>query len=450
MKWLKRGCWLAVWCVWLWLGFGLYRELPRDLGPVVCKLPLNPTEQFEGFLRGMPSVVTKDFDSSIAKYVFRRRSATTGEVELESPMDQPDSGYWTFTVSAWHGYVIGYDQTMVIGASDPGEIARVRKNLSGEVQIFNLRNGERRALADLGTLTATHIEKPWALFCRNIGGENERATILDLETGRRMLEQNIPSGGFANGWLPYFLGTEHFAVPIPDGNGGFALEVRSISSGTKVASFELTGDYVTASHNGKIAWYDHYYGVPIDLVVHDLSTGKLLRRDNASPHLDERSRMYPPRFSADGRSIFSPGTGAIVDLETRRRRWEAAPNEMATLSVQPNDFEVAETWKIGSGDWSKSLNTFTLRSRSDGSFISRTWVSTAHPTNEDHTLLLRDGAIHRLPPRVNWLLLAVCQAILALPLMLLWAVLRVRLRRAARRQPAVAANAGKFSKSTTV
>src|SRR6476660_10364094 len=36
---IKRICWITAWGVWLWLGFGLYRELPRDLGRVVCKLP---------------------------------------------------------------------------------------------------------------------------------------------------------------------------------------------------------------------------------------------------------------------------------------------------------------------------------------------------------------------------------------------------------------------------
>jgi hypothetical protein len=40
MRWLKRGLWLSAWGAWLWLGIGLYRELPRHLGPVVRRLPI--------------------------------------------------------------------------------------------------------------------------------------------------------------------------------------------------------------------------------------------------------------------------------------------------------------------------------------------------------------------------------------------------------------------------
>ena len=47
--WLSRSLWLAAWSFWLWLGFGLYRELPRELGPVVCRLPMNEAESTIGF-----------------------------------------------------------------------------------------------------------------------------------------------------------------------------------------------------------------------------------------------------------------------------------------------------------------------------------------------------------------------------------------------------------------
>jgi hypothetical protein len=35
MRWLKRFFWLFAWGAWAWLGFGLYRELPRSLGSLV-------------------------------------------------------------------------------------------------------------------------------------------------------------------------------------------------------------------------------------------------------------------------------------------------------------------------------------------------------------------------------------------------------------------------------
>src|SRR4051794_20193304 len=40
MHYFKRFLWFAAWCVWLWLGFGLYRELPRQPGAAICTLPV--------------------------------------------------------------------------------------------------------------------------------------------------------------------------------------------------------------------------------------------------------------------------------------------------------------------------------------------------------------------------------------------------------------------------
>src|SRR5688572_6661845 len=42
--------WLAAWGVWAYIGFGLLHSLPRNLGPVVCKLPLESKEEVVGFL----------------------------------------------------------------------------------------------------------------------------------------------------------------------------------------------------------------------------------------------------------------------------------------------------------------------------------------------------------------------------------------------------------------
>src|SRR5688572_1621593 len=38
---LKRFLWLFAWSVWIWLGFGLYRELPRNLGSSAFMIPLD-------------------------------------------------------------------------------------------------------------------------------------------------------------------------------------------------------------------------------------------------------------------------------------------------------------------------------------------------------------------------------------------------------------------------
>jgi hypothetical protein len=53
MKWFKRGCWIAAWGVWVWCGFGLYRELPREFGPQVRSLSFpGDSNRIHAFLDG--------------------------------------------------------------------------------------------------------------------------------------------------------------------------------------------------------------------------------------------------------------------------------------------------------------------------------------------------------------------------------------------------------------
>src|SRR5262245_40438674 len=50
MKWFKRGCWLVAWSAWLWLGVGLFREWPRELGPRVAALKVEKGAKPLGFV----------------------------------------------------------------------------------------------------------------------------------------------------------------------------------------------------------------------------------------------------------------------------------------------------------------------------------------------------------------------------------------------------------------
>src|SRR5262245_58348328 len=58
MKHLIGVFWLLAWSVWFILGVGLYRELPRELGPVVRVLPFQSRERTMGFLPDGKSVAT--------------------------------------------------------------------------------------------------------------------------------------------------------------------------------------------------------------------------------------------------------------------------------------------------------------------------------------------------------------------------------------------------------
>jgi hypothetical protein len=59
-RWLPRSLWLLAWSFWVWLGWGLYRELPRDLGPAVCQIPLENSWWIVGFLVDRHAIVARD------------------------------------------------------------------------------------------------------------------------------------------------------------------------------------------------------------------------------------------------------------------------------------------------------------------------------------------------------------------------------------------------------
>ena len=88
---LKRLLWLAAWSVWLWLGFGLYRELPRDLGPVVCKLQLTGGQSLVGFDDRREEVIAKKRNYSEARDEYAALDVHTGKPTRE--VDKPSRGW---------------------------------------------------------------------------------------------------------------------------------------------------------------------------------------------------------------------------------------------------------------------------------------------------------------------------------------------------------------------
>ena len=82
-------------------------------------------------------------------------------------------------------------------------------------------------------------------------------------------------------------------------------------------------------------------------------------------------------------------------------------------------------------NWNWALRTDALRDLNTGALISRYRPDAPDRTftNSTGTMLVVGSYVRELPPRVNWPLLALCQAILALPLVLTWLALRWRRKR---------------------
>ena len=123
--------------------------------------------------------------------------------------------------------------------------------------------------------------------------------------------------------------------------------------------------------------------------------------------------------------------GALREVGKGRVLWRAGTSETLVEGVDDR-FLVRERWHESWKRWLPRLQyeSFAHRSMETGKLLCRTPVGAGCVTrrcNASRTLaVLDDGAVHPYPPRVNWLLLALCQSILALPLVLLWAILKWR------------------------
>src|SRR6185295_4893402 len=99
MTYLKRFLWLAAWGVWLWLGFGLYRELPRELGPRVRKLWIEGEYTPIGFVADTnnlailtPPKGSRGFSNVLVV------QAETGAFVAEHPLEENSQAFFNFSL----------------------------------------------------------------------------------------------------------------------------------------------------------------------------------------------------------------------------------------------------------------------------------------------------------------------------------------------------------------
>src|SRR5688572_27522565 len=102
---VKRFLWLFAWRVWLWLGFGLYRELPRELGPVVSRIPIGKGHESLGFIGGSDAVANQEppIDDMVVRTI-KRIDANSGKPigERLGPLSRVAD---RSTVALQHGFV---------------------------------------------------------------------------------------------------------------------------------------------------------------------------------------------------------------------------------------------------------------------------------------------------------------------------------------------------------
>ena len=99
MRWLKRGLWLTAWVVWAWLGVGLHRELPRQAGRLVHRLPFEGGEVPLGWIEGTSKAVSIRYNPAAEKTSVRRWDVATGTLEQEISGPWFDGGPFAFILS---------------------------------------------------------------------------------------------------------------------------------------------------------------------------------------------------------------------------------------------------------------------------------------------------------------------------------------------------------------
>jgi hypothetical protein len=276
--------------------------------------------------------------------------------------------------------------------------------------------------------------------------DNGKVVLVNLHTGAELLRWDGKRTGGSDRALherPFFIG-DRIGIPTrgkmakgeqfdPD---KCALEIWAIPADDRpertIAGLEI-GAGPTASHTGRIAWI-----VEDATDVYDVNTSAFVfsnppRETRPLPGGGSFDPLDGPEISPDGRFVMNANSGMLWEIDTGREPWPDREVEYPISWDDNGRIEIKETW---SWPFAKTelCETYALRDSRSGELVFRTWWPPLDVSSRDGTLIFHSfsNTIHKMPPRVNWLVLALCQAILALPLLMIWASLRWRRKRKAR------------------
>jgi len=437
MKWLARSLWLLAWSLWLLLGFGLYRELPRQIGARVSQIPLE-SGQSAAFIKDTHHVAMQPHPK-YTKQGLKLFDAETGAYVRDVPFEQRWAWLPPLETAKSHGVVVSQ-----VGA-------RWRDGL----QVLDLKTDRTMVVSKMSTLDPSiHPTKPWIAFRESAApiDKPRPLVVVDWTTGSEVfVRPRDPEYTSLGG--PIFMGDDRLLVFItrhlePNPDAATALEIWRLGPPNrreKVLHLPLLGrSRIQTSPSGRILWSGS--GLSSGAIqIFDVDRGRIVFSKELLGSLDPphpHQTLNTPRLSTSGRALMVDGVAALWSIDSGRLIWIQKGWRPPVL-LDDDSFAELEEWDA---PWTRgklrNWSTAAVRDLDAAALRFRCWdrdASALECRSSDGALgLTRDGAIHRLPFRVNWLLLALCQTILALPLILLWTVLRWRRRRAAQRKLAVA------------
>jgi len=435
MKWLKRCCWLAAWGVWLWLGFGLYRELPRHAGAKVCEAQFEEGERPLGFFDDDRLLATLEVLDDSKGFNVRVRDALRGEVKRRVPAGRIGT-YYDQQFSSTHAIVVG------------GQ----RADESLPPAALDLHTGK---WTDLGPNAAYfksfHPTKPWALLTQAAHGDftPKSASVVDLRSGRRLFEwKGDRERQLAQ--APIFMAPgDTLLVPVArtkENSKTTEHRVELWTIGTPGPDQVFEGlefaEEPTVSHTRSVAWPEITYD-PDAIRVFDVESGKIVltHPPNAKPvanlFIVSTGEPQLATISMDGRAVYY--RDVLVRVADGTTLWERGSYEWFSRLDERGRFHVQELWEIAFGDWAKGFTTTAVRDLATGQVLCRLWSGDSYPSPIQKTgaaerdpIYVDDKNVIRQWPTANWPLLALCQAFLALPLVISWPVLRWRRKKRAR------------------
>jgi len=434
MKWVRRGLWMAAWGFWLWLGIGLARELPRS-PRCIAELSFSEHERPLGFVDGDGLLATERWAQNESG-----GEARCSVWEVASGVRRHDLDWpllWTRELFApKHGVVIGNRRKA--GAKQ------------GELTLFDLRTGEWRPLGpESWRVEAVHPEQPWAAIDeRPDDGEAEKVLVLDFRTGARIFEWTKLPSVKVQVYVQdcQFLGGDELLITAFN-----FLETRPARVRWDVYHFSLSrGELARMSferehcgvklpmQGGRLVLFGPLDGegmvrvleFPSGRVV--FSSAELPANQRAASTNEWKST---PTLSPSGRRLMTVHP-TLWDVDDGRQVWRLGPTDVGIeRQASPGLFSVEEDWQplinLVWPSWEIHPATTAVRDIETGALRYRLWGDDLQVcTSSDGKMATgKLGLVYALPVGPNYPLLALCQAILALPLVLLWAIMRWRRKR---------------------
>ena len=441
MRWVKRGLWVAAWSFWAWLGFGLYRELPRDLALASVVRPSNSTTlqliNPLGFVGDTDrfAVVLRNGKHLRSFTEIRVYDGATGEVVLQVP-------------GPAYGDLLG---DKFFSPCDGSLFAAVSPDNS-EAGLFrlDLESGKWHCITTNREVAggAVHPSWPWILFSerREDKGEVGRfvVVVVDWKSGKEIFARPIPLSITFPGRGARFADDE-YRVAIPLRRKGGAQDDRcwEIWRVGKPAGLEAIIEDAPIGPSpsfaaGRVAFSNPLWTSAVevcDFAAANIVFTNMLGEQRPPLPSSPADWRAPAVLSRSGRRVLGGDPSTLWDVDSGAVVWRASNGALAFGGPQQfankGFFGVVEQWDVLWKDWLSKFeyHTFAIRDLETSRLKFRVGPTKAKiaPSywNAAETLAAdQAGNVYRVPARVNYPLLALCQTILALPLILLWVLLR--------------------------